>query len=118
KAAGLHLLRAALPARHPPCMAMVAIGIAMLGMMAGVIGAGVPPCAVVRPCRSRRDECDDGHRTQCQRDETKRPAKRKQLTHTKSSVAFPLPLCVRLRTNTGGVLRRDVTRGRFHVAGG
>jgi hypothetical protein len=30
-------------------MAMVAIGVSMLGMMAGVIGASVSPCAVVRP---------------------------------------------------------------------
>ena len=45
-------------------------------------GASVPPCTMMRPCRSRRDKCDDGHRTQCQRDETKRPAKRKRLTHT------------------------------------
>ena len=81
-AAGLHLRRATIPARHPDSMAMVAIGVMMLGMMAGVIGPGVSPCAVVRPCRSRRDKCDDGHRTQCQRNETKRPAKRKRLTHT------------------------------------
>jgi hypothetical protein len=59
----------------------------MSDMMAGVMGPGVSPCAVVRPCRSWRDEYEDGHRTQCQRNETKRPAKRKQLTHTKSSVA-------------------------------
>jgi len=50
--------------------------------MAGVIGPGVPPCAVVRPCRSRRDDYDDGRRTQCQCHEPKRPAKPKQLTHT------------------------------------
>ena len=82
KATGLHLRRATIPARHPDCMAMVAIGGMMVGMMAGVIGPGVSPCAVVRPCRSRSDEYDDRHRTQCQRDETKRPAKRKQLMHT------------------------------------
>jgi hypothetical protein len=67
-------------------MAMVAIGVMMLGVMTGVIGPGVSPCAMVRPCRSWRDKYDDGSRTQCQRDETKRPAKRKQLTHTYSSV--------------------------------
>ena len=38
------------------CMAIVAMGVMMLRMMAGVISASVPPCAVVRPCRSRRDE--------------------------------------------------------------
>jgi hypothetical protein len=55
-----------LPARHPTGMAMVAIGVMMLGMMAGVIGRGVSPCAMVRPCRSWRDKYDDGRRTQCQ----------------------------------------------------
>src|SRR4029079_7362547 len=82
KATGLHLRSRALRPRHPGCMAMVAMGVMMLRMMAGVISARVTPCAVVRPCRSRRDEYDDGSRTQRQCNETKRPAKRKQLTHT------------------------------------
>jgi hypothetical protein len=82
KAAGLHWRIPALPARHPDGMAMVTMSVVMLGMMAGVIGPGVSPCAVVRPCFSWRDKYDDGSRTQCQCDETKRSAKRKQLTHT------------------------------------
>lgn len=36
KTAGLHWLRAALKARHPRCVAMVAVGVMMLDVMAGV----------------------------------------------------------------------------------
>ena len=56
KTTGLHWLRAALKERHPPRVAMVAVGVMMLDVMAGV---RVPPCTMMRPCRSRRDKRDD-----------------------------------------------------------
>jgi hypothetical protein len=56
KTTGLHGLRTALKARHPPCVAMVAVGMMMFDVMAGL---GMPPCTMVGPCRSRRDERDD-----------------------------------------------------------
>ena len=76
-----------MPARRPrdvPMMMVTAMGV-MPGMMAGMMGAHVPPCAVMRPCRSRSSGDGDCRRTQGQRD--KRPAKRNKLNHTLSSVA-------------------------------
>jgi hypothetical protein len=70
-------------------MMMTVMGV-MPCMMAGMIAAGMPPCAVMGSCRSRIGGYDDGSRTQSQRQEaksvakrvTKRTAKRKQLNHT------------------------------------
>ena len=50
-------------------------------VMSGVIGTGVAPFAVVRPCGSRRGRYRNGSGTQRQRKDTKRPAERKQLKH-------------------------------------
>src|SRR5439155_14544064 len=104
EAAGAHLRYAAIPARCVLDVPKITMMDVMPGMMAGVIGPSVPPCAVVRPCRSRSDCCGDGSRTQCQRDETKRPAERKQLKHTHSSVTPPFPIRIRGGPNAEAVL--------------
>ena len=89
KAFRLHLRDAAVPARGARYLPMVMVGV-VSRMVPGVIAAGMPPCAVMRSCRSRSGGYDDGSRTQSQRQEaksvakrvTKRTAKRKQLNHT------------------------------------
>jgi hypothetical protein len=60
-------------------------------VVAGVIGASMAPCTVMRSCRSRGDRYGDCRRAQRQRNEMKRPAERNQLNHTQSSVAPPFP---------------------------
>src|SRR3954451_21880634 len=55
-------------------MAVVAIVVVMPPrVVAGVIGAGMAPCTVMRSCRSRGGRYGDCRRTQRQRNEMKRP---------------------------------------------
>src|SRR5436190_7604898 len=88
KAARLRLRHAAIPARGARYLPMVMVGV-LSRMVPGVKGAGMPPCAMVRPRGSRTSGYGDGCRTHSQRDETKRPAKRKQLNHSLSSMTHP-----------------------------
>ncbi len=43
-------------------------------MMTGVMRVSMPPCAVLWTCGSRRSDSEQRHRTQSQRDKTKRTA--------------------------------------------
>ena len=83
----LHLCHAAIPARGAQDLPMMMR--VMPRMVPGVIGTGVPPCAMVRPCRCRSSGNGDRRRTQSQRNQTKRPAERKQLNHNLSSMTHP-----------------------------
>src|SRR5258705_8615537 len=95
----LHSHHAALPARDARDMSVAGCDVAVVRIMvavpprvvAGVIGPGMAPCAVMRSRRSRSGRYRDSHRRQRQRDETKRPAERNQLNHTQSSLAPPIP---------------------------
>src|SRR5258705_13219729 len=95
----LHSHHAALPARDARDMPVAACDVSVVTIMvavpprvvAGVIGAGMAPCAVMRSRRSRSGRYRDSHRRQRQRDETKRPTERNQLNHTQSSLAPPIP---------------------------
>ena len=94
-----HVRHAALPAQDVCDASVVAFDVPVVTIMAvvpprvmaGVIGARMAPCTVMRSCRSRGGRYGDCRRTQRQRDETKRPAQRNQLNHTQSSVAPPFP---------------------------
>jgi|SoimicmetaTmtLPC_FD_contig_31_18853566_length_420_multi_3_in_0_out_0_1 hypothetical protein len=76
KAFRLHLRDAAVPARGARYLPMVMVGV-VPRMVPGMKAAGMPPCAMVRPCGSWTNGDGDGSRTQSQGDETKRPAESK-----------------------------------------
>jgi hypothetical protein len=88
---------------------MVMVGV-LPRMVSGMISAGMPPCAMVRPCGSGTSGYGDGRRTHSQRDETKRPAERKQLNHSLSSMTHPQSRRVGAMTNAAPGLNFSLWR--------
>jgi len=77
-------------------MAMLTMGVVASAVMGSLTHLSVSPYAVVRPCWSRGDRCDDCRRTQCHgqdtaRERTRRPAERNQINHTHPSLHTPVP---------------------------
>src|SRR5439155_15766581 len=105
----LHPGNAAIPVRGAVDVTELML-VVPTGVMAGMVGACVTPCAVMRSCRSRRSRFGNRRGTQGQCNKTKRPAKRNHAKHIQSSVDTPVPLRSRERRTLIGVLRIGLWR--------